>query len=260
MTNPTLIAQETAWTGWTEDEIVEAVLKPKGLTNDASTGRTVATASESSEAKRYVREAADELHAMLSNVFAFRWYETTWTAGDHSIALPADVGSVLQVSYAGFNLRPITRDDLARLQRSDEEGGGIDGEATGQVGYYRVAGFSDEDAGATAGDRDWRLVLRIYPAGDAAETLKVNYIALAPALTVGADPLPWLPTMQRWIRLRAGEIWAADQGDVAQGSAQERERAKVEVTLHSWLEAMREMPSRARTRLPHVTRSRRWRR
>lgn len=260
MTNPSLIAQDTPWRGFTMDEIVEAVLMPKGLTLSASTNRTIATTEEQSRVERYVREAVDELHAMLPNVFTFQWYEATWTVGDHSIALPANMGSILQLTFDGYNMRPITRDDYARLRRTDEEGGGIESEEGGRVAYYRVTGYSDEDAGTAAGDRDWRVVVRLFPTPLEAKTLKVNYISLPPALTVGADPMPYLPTMQRWIRHRAGEIWAADSGDVAQQSSCERERAKVEPTLQGWFEAMRELPSRARPRRPHVTRKLRYRR
>lgn len=257
MTNPTLIAQDTPWAGFTLDSIVEALLAMRGLTNDSTTGRTVAITAEDTDAKRYIRGAINDLNDNFPSAYSTRFYTlASWTADDHSIALPSNVSAVLSVTYDGYPLAPISRDDYYRLLRTDEEGGGLEGEGTGRPSRYRIMGFSDEDAGMGAGDVDYRLVLRLFPTPTDDKELVVEYVALAPAFANDEDALPMTHTMQRWVLYRAAETWAGERGDVALLQTAERERQKVEQTLYSWFTTSRVHSSRATTRRPNVTRTR----
>lgn len=261
MTNPTLIGQDTPWGGYTLDSIVEALLAMRGLSNDSSnTGRTAASAVEDADAKVYIKEAIDDLHAKYPNVWAIRTYTTTWTAGDHSIVLPANCGSVLAVTFNGLSLRPLSRDDYYRILRGDDEGGGVAEGSSGVPAYYRVVGFADADSGVTEGLTDYRLVLRLYNTPDTADSLVVEYVATAPDFAFDGDDVPLAKPLQRWVLCRAAEIWGARRGDDPLVQRNERERLKVEEGLHPWFDAMRERPSRATTRYPHVTRYARYRR
>lgn len=260
MTNPTLLAQDTPWGGYTLDSIVESLLGMRGLTNDASTGRTVAIAAEDADCKRLIKSALDDLHAKYPSVYAIRSYTTAWTQGDHSIALPANAESLLAVTYGGLSLRPLSRDDYFRLLRSDEEGGGLAAGLTGTPAYYRVTGVADVDAGTDEGDQDYRLVVRIYPTPETADQFIAEYVATAHGFENDGDMVPLGKPFQRWCLHRAAEIWGAERGDDGLTARNERERLKVEDGLFTWLDGMRDRPSRATTRYPHVTRSRRFRR
>lgn len=260
MTNPTLIAQETPWTGFTLDSIVEALLAMRGLTNDATTGRTVAITSEDLEAKRFIREAIDDLHAKFPSVYSIQNYTVTWTAGDHSIVLPQNFASLLAVTFNGLSMAPLSRDDYYRILRSDEEGGGVYTEDQGTPRWYRLVGIADNDAGVSAGDTDYRVVLRLYPTPTEAKSLVVEYVTQAVAVANDEDTLPLTNTMQRWVLRRAAELWAGDRNDSALLQTAERERAKVEESLYSWFDGMRDRPSRLTIRYPHVRRHTRFRR
>lgn len=260
MTNPTLLAQETPWPGYTLDSIVEAMLGFRGLTNDSTTGRTVATAAEDADCKRLIKSAIDDLHAQFPSSWNIRSYTVTWVSGDHSIALPADCSSLLAVTYAGLSLRPIGRDDYYRLLRSDAEGGGVGTAETGKPAYYRVTGVTDADAGTDPGDTDYRLVLRIYPTPDDAEELVVEYVASAYEFANDEDTIPLTKACQRWVLQRAVEMWGTEAGDPALIQRAFLERQKVEQTLFTWFDSLRDRPSRVRTRPPHVYRRDRWRR
>lgn len=261
MTNPTLIAQGTPWGGFTLDSIVEAILNMRGLTNDSSKRYTLATTAEDADVKRVVYEAIGELQDKFPSAWSVQFYTATWTAGDHSIALPSNLSAPLAVTYNGFPLAPISRDDYYRLLRSDEEGGGLVGEGSGRPNWYRLMGYSDEDAGSGAGDVDYRLVMRLFPTPDDTEQLVVEYLALAAAIANDEDALPMTHTMQRWVKSRAAEILASERGDGNLLRNVERERQKVEDTLHAWFTASKVHASRVTTRRPNVRRTRaRWRR
>lgn len=255
MTNPTLIAQDTPWDGFTLDSIVEALLKPFGLTNDATTGRTLASTAEDADARRYIKQAIDDLHARFPNTWSTRLYTTTWTAGDHSILLPANCEGIFAVTLGGRPLDPLSRDDYLRILKTDAQGGGVDLGTAARPAGYRVTGFADNDPLTTSGATDYRLVLRIYPTPSAADTLVVEYAACAPQFANAGDDVPLARPLQRWVLYRALEMWSSDVNNGASLASAERERAKVEETLHSWFDSYQDRPSRATTRYPRVTRS-----
>lgn len=254
MTNPTLVGQDTPWGGFTLDAIVEALLAMRGLTNDAATLRTVASVTEDADCKRFIRSAIDDLNTRFPSVWSIRNYTVAWVAGDHSLNLPANCGSVLAVTFNGLSLRPLSRDDYYRIKRGDDEGGGVSLGSTGIPGYYRIVGFSN------TADADPRLVLQLYPTPSAADELIVEYVSVGPEIATDTFDIPLGLPFQRWTLCRAAEIWGSERGDDPLVQRQERERLKVEETLHSWFDAMREKPTRATTRYPHVTRQQRYRR
>lgn len=254
MANPTLLAQDTPWGGFTVDAIVETLLNMRGLTNDATTGRTPASTADDADARRCIKLAIDDLFDRFPSTWSVREFTTAWTAGDHSIALPAGFKGVLYVTLGGRPLDPLSRDDYLRILKTDAQGGGVTVGTPARPLGYRIVGVTDADTDTDPGDRDWRAVLRIYPTPDSADELVVGYCAEAPSLSVGADPLPIGRSLQRWSLYRAAEIWSAERGDTALLASAERERAKSEETLHSWFDSMRDRPSRATTRYPRVTR------
>ena len=257
MTNPTLIAQDTPWRGFTFDEIEERLLASRGLTNDSTTNRTVATAGEVTAAKAALMRAFDLLHADFPSLWTVRTYSFAWVTGDNSIALPANVMALLNVTWGGVNLRPLPRADYFRILRSDTEGGDV-GDAATTPGYFRVTGHAD--AGGGAGSRDWRIVMRLHPAPVSTDTVEVEYLALGPDFTTSAtvetDPLPLYPWLQGWVLERAKEIWAAENGDSAIQGVAEKERQRHEGSISRWIEGIRPPANRVRWRYPNVTRRR----
>lgn len=256
MTNPTLIAQDTAWAGWTRTELQEQLLASRGLTLDATTGRTEATTAEQTDSLTAIYRALNLLTAEFPSLWVRRSYSVAWTSGDHSIALPANVMAILAVRFNGLELTPLDRDSWQRLLRSDDEGGDV---ADSQdPTYYRVSGFSDEDAGVDAGDRDWRVVLRLHPVPNTNDDLEVEYIALSVDVSTAADPISLFPFLQGWVLERAKEIWAAQNGDAAQAGTSEKERLKHERAINNWIESgTRESSSRVTWKYPVRSRRRR---
>src|SRR5262245_4986281 len=120
MTNPTLVAQAAAWQGFTLDSAVEKLLSMRGLTLNTATGRTLATATEETEAQEAIYSAIDDLFTKFPGVFNRQWLTQAWVSGDHSISLPDGVHAILQVKFGGVQMRPLSRDDLARIERSDD--------------------------------------------------------------------------------------------------------------------------------------------
>jgi hypothetical protein len=242
--NPTLIAQSTPWRGFTFDELEERLLASRGLTNDSTTGRTVATTGEVTAAKSALRRAFDLLNARYPSLWSSRFYEFTWTSGDHSIALPANVMAILNVTWKGVSLRPMTRDDYYRVLRSDEEGGDLG--AAGDPNYFRVVGYSDE------GTADWRIVMRLHPEPNTASAVVVEYLALAEDYSTETEALTLLPFMQGWCLERAKELWSAENGDSAIQRVAEAERIKHESDIDRWIEGTRPPASRMSWRYPNV--------
>lgn len=269
MTNPTLIGQDSAWRGFTFDQIVERVLQARGLTADTTTypTRTEADASELELAQISVRRAFDLLNTDFPSVWSRRTYSVAWTSGDHSIALPANVMAIRGVTMGGYPLAPISLDDYYRLLKADSEGGGI---ASGDRPlYYRVSGYSDEDTGTAEGDRDWRLVLRLDPApanAYATATLVVDYLAFAGDYeavdsTEGGDPVALYPWMQGWVLERAKELMSAETGDSNLQKVSREERMIHEASINTWIEqATRDTSNQRMTwRYPNKRRRRRYR-
>ena len=255
MANPVLVTQETPWSGFTVDSAVEAVLRTRGMSNDAATALTPAQAWDDADVRRCLRQAVDELFAKYPNTYSVRTYTAAWTSGDHSIALPAGAeAGVFAVRLGGRPLDVLSRNDYERILKTDEQGGGVaEGTAERPFGW-RIVGFTDADAGTDPGDVDYRAVLRIYPTPTGTPSLEVDYATVAPALAVGGDTLPMSRPLQRWVVYRATEMWASERGDAALVGGTERQRIQTEETLHSWFDLYRDRPTRATTRYPRVTR------
>ncbi len=252
MTNPTLIAQDTPWRGFTFDQIEERLLASRGLTNDSTTGRTVATTAEVTAAKTHLRRAFDLLSARYPSLWTDRYYSFTWTSGDHSAVLPANVMAILGVTWKGISLRPMSTEDYYKELRDDEAGG--DTGAEGDPKYFRVTGFSDENAGTDPGDRDWRIAMRLHPQPSSAEAVVVQYLSLSSDFTSQeADPIFLFPFMQGWALERAKELWSAENGDSAIQSVAEAERLKHEMDIDRWLDAGVKKATRFTWRYPNVT-------
>lgn len=257
MTNPTLISQDTPWRGFTGDEILERMLASRGLTNDSTTGRTIATTAELTAGKAHLRRAFDLLNADFPSLWSVQRYSVAWVANDHSISLPANVMAVLNVTYAGVSMRPLNRVDYYRLLRSDDEGGDVSAADNGAA-FFRITGFAD--AGGGAGSRDWRISLRLHPAPQTSETLEVEYLVLARDHFVdaaeSADPIPLFPWLQGWVLERGKELWAAENGDSAMGGLAEKERAKHERSINRWIEGTRPTSGTVTWRYPNAPRRR----
>lgn len=256
MTNPLLVGQETPWRGFTGDELEERLLASRGLTNDAATGRTVAIAGEISAAQMHMRRAFDLLNADFPSLWSIQRYSVAWIANDHSIALPANVMAVLNVTFAGVSMRPLNRVDYFRLLRPDDAGGDIGSLGSGP-GYYRITGFADVDAGVNPGDRDWRIALRIHPAPATTDLVEIEYIALARDHFLDTDtqqdPLPLFPWLQGWVLERAKELWSAENGDSAISKVAKNERIQHERSIHRWIEGTRPASGSVTWRYPNET-------
>lgn len=257
MANPTLIAQDTPATGFTKTSLKEAVLAMRGLTLDATTGRTLASTSDAAEAERVIYEAIDALAEEFPGLWSIQFYSVTWTAGDHSINLPANCQSVLAVTFDGYPLDAWSRDDRYRAERPTAQGGGFDNVPTTRPGAYRLMGFADADAGVAEGNQDYRQVLRLFGTPTTAGALVVEYVAVAGVVTNGGDYLKINRPLQRWVKAKAAEILAGEKNDTALLETSERERLKAQESLHSWFDGLRDRPSRATTAYPRVTRTRR---
>lgn len=245
MANPTLIKQSSAWRGFTFDELEERLLASRGLTNDSSTGRTVATAGEVTAAKAHLHRAFDLLNARYPSLWSVRRYTFDWTNGDHSIALPANVMAILGVTWKGVSLRPLqNREDYYRVLRTDEAGGDVG--ASGDPAYFRVTGYSDE------GTADWRLVLRLHPEPNSSQEVVVEYLALSEDYSSEDEALTLYPFMQGWCLERSKELWAAENGDSAIQRVAEAERLKHEADIDRWIEGVRPAGSRMSWRYPRV--------
>lgn len=248
MTNPTLISQDSPYSGFTVATVVEALLTSRGLTNDATTGRMPASTDENAHAHRDVRRALDELDQKFPSVWAFRTVSATWVANDHSYSLPANCGQVLEVRLNGLPLRPMSRDDLAKQRRSTDEGGGILTEG-GTPTQYRIMGYADASAGADL--TDLRQVLRIWPTPTSALSLDVDYVSMGSDLATEAEKLPVWPTLQTWVLERAKVFWCSDVGDDAAIKSALTQMAMVESLVGSWLDGTHEAPQRVTWRFPN---------
>ncbi len=257
MANPTLIAQDTPADSYTLDTVVEAILGMRGLTNDTTTGRTPASAADDADARRLVREAIDDLDIAFPSAWSIQFWSPTWVAGDHSVALPANAMGVLSVTFDGFPLDPWSRDDRYRAERPTSQGGGYESVPSSRPGAYRVMGYSDEDAGATAGAQDYRLVLRLFGTPTTAGALVVEYLSVGAKIANGADKMPMARPLQRWIKWKAAELLAAEKGDTALADKAAPQRLQVQDTLQSWFDGMGGLAARATTAYPRVTRARR---
>lgn len=250
MANPTLVAQDTSWTGWTVTQLLDEVLRPFGLTNDNTTDRVVASTDEQTLARDAVRLAWTYLNAQYPNVWARRVYTVTWTANDHSIILPANCKYVERVYYNGEPLDSMSMEDRTRLTRSDSEGGGWKITDPRPSMYY-ISGIADNGGAGL----DWRPVLRLVNTPNDAKTLSVHYIAKAVDLNSSddADYVEADILYHDWLVNRAVEILAGKLGG-ARVVAEEAmaERVKVETIIWDHLEGTGEFPDRFRWEYPRA--------
>lgn len=242
MANPTLVTNVPPWAGFTRTTILEALLKSRGLTLDTSTGRMVAITTEQEEALNYLRRAFGELNVTWPNTFQERTVSVTWTADDSQRALADDVGTVLAVRLGGVELRAISREDYARLRRSDEEGGGVGAEGETPA-FYRIVGTTEANL----------LVIEIMPTPSTADTLEVDYMSLAPSLPDAAPTavIRLWPHLAEWLLHRSKEIWGGETGDSSLVQAAFQDRTKVEKVIDNWLEGTKQYPSRVRWQYPN---------
>lgn len=265
MTNPTLLTQDTAWSGWTGTEFLDEILRPFGLTNDSSTTRVVASTDEQALARDALRLSTTYLFTQYANVWARRIYTLTWTANDHSIMLPANVKYVERVFFDGIPVDPITLEDYTRFVKSDALGGGFKSTyASSQSSlYYMVTGIADAGAIANGGagtSFDYRMALRLMPTPTEAKTLVIHYICKSPDYASSDDSKAIeLDTLfHDWIVNRAAEILAAKLGAArAILELVQNERGKVEADIFNHLEGTGEMPTRVRWEYPRMPENRR---
>ena len=243
MANPILATQVTPYLGWTLAQAVEQLLETRGMTEDATTGRTVATASDSAGARTRIRRAVAALHQEFPGYFANRTYTVAWTLGDHSIELPSDVANPLSVMLGGVPLRHL--DDEAWLRDTVADADGRD--ASDQIKtttiskYYRITGV---------GSTNFYMVMRIYEQPTEASTLEIKYVSKAPALTTDAQVLPYSTEFQEWILHKARLLWSSDANDrVTKQNALEDLQMQTAVVLEA-MDGSREAKTVARWRFP----------
>ena len=258
MADPTLVSADTTWAGWDVTTLIDEILRPFGLTNDSTTSRVAASTDELALARDALRLAATYLNSRFPSIWARRIYSTTWTSGDHSIALPAGVKFVERVFYGGLPLDSLSLEDRTRFVRSDAQGGAWKTDSD-KPSYYYISGITDNDA---AGG-DWRMVLRLVntpQSGFDTETLQVHFIARSPdfASADDSDQVEFDPLYHDWLVNRAVEILAGKMGGaqgVHDGALQER--AKIESTIFDFLEGTGEYPDRVRWEYPRLADERR---
>lgn len=244
MANPTVVAGGvTPYAGFTVAQIVERLLSTFGLTEDSTTGRTVATTEESAQARVFVRRAFSMLNGKFPSIWSIRETTGTWIAGDHSIALPSDCRSVLYVVFDGLPLNPMTRDDDLRIMQANNADGSAQAPKTGdgRVLLYRTIGVTSANL----------IVLRLYDTPADAKTYTVGYNTLAPALTTDASALPIMTQFQEWVLAKARELWATELNDLIAKSAAGKDLVTLESDLVPDTEAMLEVPHRLKWRFPN---------
>ncbi len=253
MADPTLLADQPSYTGFTVDEIAERLLGARGMTLDADTGRVLATSSEQLDAYNRVRRAMSMLTARFPGVFTIQEHTATWTSGDTMYALPASCRSVVWASYEGRQLRPLTRLKRQDLVKSDENDGGF--KITGTCLYYFMRGMSDEGVSPLT---DYRHVIELIPnpiSPQATESLVVGYNIKSWALPRadsddGAKELPLSEPLQEWLLRRSQEIWGADASDQTTVGIAREERMVIEDDIHDMIEGTLEYPAAATPEYP----------
>lgn len=243
MANPTLVGAVTPYAGFTVAQIVERLLSTFGLTEDSSTGRTVATTEESAQARVFVRRAVSMLNGKFPSIWSIRETTGTWTAGDHSLAMPSDCRSILYVVFDGLPLVAMTRDDELRNMQANAADGTAQSPKTGDgnVLLYRTTGVTSANL----------IVVRLYDTPAEAKTYSIVYNTLAPALTTDASAMPMMTQFQEWVLAKARELWASELNDLIAKSAAVGDLRTIEADLIPDTEAMLEVPHRMKWRFPN---------
>lgn len=244
MANPTLISNVTPYKGFTLLEIAERLLATRGMTLDSTTMRTVAIASDQTDAYNRIRRAFDLCARRFPGVFFIQKYSTTWVQNDTLLSLPANCQAPLYVNYDGKTLRRMTR-----VQRQNILDGIQSGSQTfkmaGDPMYYHIAGIANE---ASANPPDYRLVIELLPHPADAKTIEIGYNARAPQLvsaTAGDtdDYLPVDQILQEWILRRAMMLWGADSGDTLTIDVASAELKVLELDMDEISEANLDAPT-----------------
>lgn len=256
MADPTLLADQAVYSGFTLDEITEQLLGARGMTLDATTGRVLASSTEQTEAYNRVRRAMSLLTARFPGVFSIQEHTVTWTDGDTMYALPASCRDVVYVSYQNRQLRPLNRLERQRLVKNASDDTAT-WKITGTTLYYIIRGISNE---GTSDSPDYRTVIELIPgpaSPQATETLAVGYNAKGWALpradgTDGAKELPLNNALQEWLLRRSQELWAVDQSDSTTLELARSERAAVEIDIDEMVEGNLEYPQVAYPEYPSI--------
>lgn len=246
MANPTLVGSETPYSGFTVAQIVERLLATRGLTEDATTGRTVATSDDSAQARVFVRRAVNALNGTFPSVWSIREATGTWIAGDSMIALPQNARAALYVLFDGVPLRAINRDDDLR-NRTQNVSNGVAGQLKTGAGveFYRTVGFT------SLSGTDKRPVIQLFATPPEAKSYIIGYNAKAPALTTDADAMPMMDSFQEWVLIKARELWATEVNDTVTKQVAMADLARQEQAMIPELESMLEAPKRMRWRYPN---------
>lgn len=223
------------------------------MTLDTDTGRVIASTTEQAEVYAVVRRAMAMLMSKFPGVFTIQMHSVAWTSGDTRYALPAAVRRPLWVTYAGKNLRPLTRIKRQDLVKGDAAGGGW--KITGITGYYHMVGISNE---GTADSPDYRQVIELIPTPTTpydAQTLIVAYNAKAWALprdnaTDGAKEIPLDEAMQEWLLRRAQIIYGADASDPTTVQTAREELLTIEMDIDQMVQDTLEYPEAAMPEFP----------
>ena len=243
MANPTLVGNVTPWAGFTLATIAERLLAAFGLTEDATTLRTIASADESATARTFLRRSVGMLNGRFPSIWSLRETTGTWTSGDHSISLPTQARSVAYVLWDGVPLDPMTRDDELRVANQNTSSGSHSVIKTGTgVRLYRTTGYV---TGTNV------LVLRLYETPTEAKTYAIGFNTLAPAMTTEGDAIPYSAQFAEWILAKAKELWASELNDTATKQNALLDLKRIEDDLIPDAEAMIEVPHRLKWRFPN---------
>lgn len=247
MANPTLAGNQTPYVGFTLAQIVERLLATFGLTEDSTTGRTVASTEEAAQARVFVRRAVSMLNGKFPSIFSIRTVTGTWIAGDHSLALPTQARSILYFMFDGLPLNPMTRDDELRIAQANTASGVAQAPKTGDgnVLLYRTTGIV---LGTTSVSTP---VVRLFDTPAEAKAYEICFNTIAPALTVESDVLPMMQQFQEWVLQKARDLWANELNDLSQKSAAAVSLKEIESDLVPDTEAMLEVPHRLKWRYPN---------
>lgn len=252
MADPTLISNETPYTGFTLTDIVERLLASRGMTLDSATGRTVATTTEQTEAYNRVRRAFIMLSARFPGVWTIQEYEVAWTSGDTMRAVPANCLNVLYVYFNGIPLKPLNRHMMQAINAEDSASSAY--RITGDVRYYEVPGITNT---GTASDPVYAQVIRLVPSPGTGNVsnVRIGYRIKAPALPSSTadeldNPLPVHEALQEWLLRRAMEIWGADDGDQTTVVIAREERTVIEMDIDELIEGTSEYPKVATPAYP----------
>lgn len=243
MANPTLVGNVTPWVGFTLATLCERLLATFGLTEDSTTGRTVASTEEAAQGRVFIRRAVSMLNGRWPSIWSIRTVTGTWTAGDHSVQLPTQCRSILYMLWDGAPLTAISRDDELRNLTPNLSSGVAGTLKTGTgVKFYRTTGY-------VSGQQS--PVVRLYATPTEAKTYEVCFNTLAPGLTVDGDYLPMMAQFQEWVLAKARELWASELNDAPTKQGALVDLKRIEDDLIPDTEAMQEIPHRFKWRYPN---------